>query len=185
METYISLLRGINVGGKKPIKMKALEELYEKIGFKNITTYLQSGNLVFRADSRALVEMEEIIKDEIKRTYDYDVEVMVFNGLGFKNKMMKNPFLRDETKEETYFHVSFLSSKPESFDGEFMNSKLQKGEALYYGEDCIYLYCPQGYGKTKLSNNFFEKKLKVSATTRNWKTVKALIKIVEKVKKNI
>ena len=179
MATYISLLRGINVGGKKPIKMKALEALYKKIGFENITTYLQSGNVVFRAEPGALIDMEQIIKDEIKRAYDYDIEVMVFSSLGFKNKVTKNPFLRDETKEAAYFHISFLSPKPESFEGELLTSKLQRGEAFYYGEDCIYLYCPQGYGKTKLTNNFIEKKLKVSATTRNWKTVQALIKIVE------
>ena len=160
METYISLLRGINVGGKKPIKMKALEALYKKIGFENITTYLQSGNVVFRAEPGALIDMEQIIKDEIKTTYDYDVEVMVFSSLGFKNKVTTNPFLRDETKEAAYFHISFLSSKPESFDRELMNSKLQNGEALYYGEACIYLYCPQGYGKTRLTNNFFEKNLR-------------------------
>ena len=179
MGTYISLLRGINVGGKKPMKMKALVDLYKKIGFENITTYLQSGNVVFQANAMTLVEMEESIKDEIRITYNYDVEVMVFNGLDFKNHVVGNPLLRDETKEDSYFHVSFLSPKPASYDGDLIKSKLQKGEALYYGDGCIYLYCPQGYGKTKLNNNFFEKILKVSATTRNWKTLQALIKIFE------
>jgi uncharacterized protein (DUF1697 family) len=179
METYISLLRGINVGGKKPLKMKALIEIYKKMGFENIKTYLQSGNVVFQSKARALVEIEAFIEDEIKKTYDYDVKVFVFKGRDFNNQVMDNPLLRDETKDERYFHVSFLSSKPVAYDVEFMNSKLQSGEALYHADKYIYLYCPQGYGKTKLNNNFFEKKLKVFATTRNWKTVQALIKMIQ------
>ncbi len=170
MKTYISILRGINVGGQRIIKMDALKALYQELGFKNIDTYIQSGNVIFQHTNSNEVELKNLIQDKIKTAFDFDVPVIVLSAIKLKSIISNNPFANDSDKNAAYIHITFLAEQPEYFDPVNILSKKSDSEEIHLTQDAIYLYCPNGYGKTKLTNNFIESKLKVQATTRNWKT---------------
>ena len=177
MQTLISLFRGINVSGKNLIKMDALKKSYENLGFHNVTTYVQSGNIVFFANDEKVEALEQKIKKQIELDYDLEVPVLVLFIEKLKQIIDNNPFVKD--KDIAFLYVTFLSLKPKIIDFKAIEDKKQNGEEIYFLENVVYLYCPNGYGKTKLTNNFLESKLKVCATTRNWKTINELVKIAE------
>jgi uncharacterized protein (DUF1697 family) len=180
MQTYISILRGINVGGSKILKMDDLRALYEELGCRDVVTYIQSGNVVFRHDEVHPTELETRIKGKIKDTCQYDVPVIVLALNEMSRIIADNPFTKGTPKDITYLHVTFLSIQPE-WDRYFtLKDGQYQGDEFSPGYKSIYLYCPNGYGKTKLTNSFFESKLKLQATTRNWRTANELLRIAEK-----
>lgn len=181
MVTYISILRGINVSGKNLIKMDALRKSYEQLGYRQVTTYVQSGNIVFKAERAETGDLAQSIAGQITKDFGLEVPVQVLNLEKLRTIMEGNPFQNDPNKEASHLHVTFLASAPQDDQIELIESKRQEGELIDFSADAVYLYCPNGYGRTKLTNNFLESKLKVSATTRNWKTVNALLKIGEEV----
>ena len=175
--TYISMLRGINVSGQKLIKMDALKKGYESLGFEEVFTYLQSGNVVFKSDECDTALLAQRLTDKIKEVFGFDVAVIVKTVSEFQSIIDNNPYVRDLDKDVSGIYITFLSSKPEKVDISAIESKRQADEEADIFNEAVYLYCPSGYGKTKLTNNFLENKLKVVATTRNWKTVSALLEI--------
>ena len=180
MNTYISMLRGINVSGQKLIKMDALRKLYENMGFANVTTYLQSGNVIFTGDKLIPHELGQKISQQIKAVFTFDVPVIVLPVDDLKQLINNNPFVNDTDKNKDYLYVSFLLSKLNTFDSKLLEDKIKDGEEFAIARNAVYLYCPHGYGNTKLNNNFWEAKLKTTATTRNWKTVNELYKLAVK-----
>lgn len=182
MKTYISILRGINVSGQKLIKMEALRQMLSEIGFNDVQTYIQSGNVLFKSKQTDEAKLAGKIEKEIKKQYGFEVPVIVKEINELKEIVHKNPFLKDASKDISLMHVTFLSGIPavENFD-KIKNIQSQQDE-FQLVEKSIYLYCPNGYGNTKLNNNFFESKLKVTATTRNWRTINELIKIGDTIK---
>ncbi len=174
MITYIAILRGINVGGNRIIKMDALTKLFSNLGFSNIKTYIQSGNVVFKYTKKNNQLTEKLIANAIKNTFNFDVPVIVFSLDELNTIIKNNPFVLDKTKDVAYLHLTFLAQQPNE-------TNFIKIKDLNFNEDeftlidkTIYIYCPNGYGNTKLTNTFFETKLKVSATTRNFKTTHQL-----------
>lgn len=179
MTTYISMLRGINVSGQKLIKMEALRKLYENLGFINVITYLQSGNVIFTNKDQDPDKLGQIIRREIQKNFGFEVPVIVLTVDKLKQIIDHNPFINDSNKDQSSLYVTFLLSKPDQFDAKVIVDKKQDMEEIIFSDNAVYMYCPDGYGRTKLSNNFFEAKLKVDATTRNWKTTNELYKIVK------
>lgn len=179
MITYISILRGINVSGQKLIKMDALRKSYENLRFHNVTTYVQSGNIIFAGNDIELNKLEQKISRQIEKDFGFEVPVIVLTIDKLKQVIDNNPFLKDPGKDQIFSHVTFLSSKPEHYDHKIIEDKKQNGEEIIFSDNAVYLYCPNGYGRTKLTNNFLEAKLKVGATTRNWKTTNELFKIAK------
>lgn len=177
METYISILRGINVSGQKLIKMDALRKSYENLGFHNVTTYVQSGNVVFVGKDVETNQLKQTISRQIEKDFGFYVPVIVLTVEKLKGIIDNNPFFNDLNKDPSFLHVTFLFSKLDHFDQKVIEDKKHNGEEISFADNAVYLYCPNGYGKTKLTNNFLEMKLKVGATTRNWKTVNELLKI--------
>ena len=177
METYISILRGINVSGQKLIKMDALQKLYKNLGFNDVTTYVQSGNVIFTCENIEQKKLEQKISRQIEDDFGFNIPIIVLTIDDLKQIIDNSPFSKDSNKEQTYLHVTFLSSVPENYDKESIETKKQGGEEVAFTNKAIYLYCPNGYGKTKLNNNFIEAKLKVVTTTRNWKTTNELLRI--------
>ncbi len=182
MATYISILRGINVSGHNLIKMDDLRNVYTSLGFQNIATYVQSGNIIFTVEDTALHLLEQRISQQIQKVFGFVVPVIVLTAIHLKHIIDNNPFLQDPHKDESFMHVTFLSARPNAYNKEIIESKKQKGEEIRFSDSAIYLYCPNGYGKTKLNNNFLETKLKVPATTRNWKTTNELYKMAQHIK---
>lgn len=170
MPVYVSMLRGINVGGNATIAMADLKKLYESLGFGHVQTFIQSGNVVMshEGDSDSLVST---IEKAIQRRFGFDVKVVVRTTKELESAIKNNPF----PGREGVLYVTFLSERPaKNADGEIGRAKSVGEEFCVKGRE-VYLLCPEGYGRTKLSNNFFEKKLGVIATTRNWKTANALL----------
>ena len=171
MTTYISLLRGINVSGHKPIGMEELRYLYKSLGFSNVQSYIQSGNVIFSSEESSISTLVTIIQKAINDSFGFEV-VVIIRTKEELNKIIENtPYSKQDISK---LHVTFLSDSPKSIPIEEMKNDIDT--FLISGTE-IYLFCPSGYGRTKLSNNFFEKKLKVNATTRNWKTVMKLFEM--------
>jgi uncharacterized protein (DUF1697 family) len=178
METYISILRGINVGGQKKIQMTDLKLLYEGLELAEIITYIQSGNVIFKTDKNCNTkELADRIEQAIEAKYDFTVPVILRAVKEIENTLAVNPFLKENNIDFDKLHVTFLADKPSKENlGNLKNFDYSPDKFIIDGME-IFLYCPNGYGITKLSNNFFENKLKVRATTRNWKTVNKLFEL--------
>ncbi|MCI5081950.1 MAG: DUF1697 domain-containing protein [Saprospiraceae bacterium] len=174
--TYIALLRGINVSGQKKIKMADLREALSQLSFSNIRTYIQSGNILFDSEEENIRELETQIHDKIQAAFGFDVPVLVIRPELLHRIMKENPFL-DQGKETNKLYVTFLAEKPETDQIKLLESVDYSPEEFILEDSFLYFYFPNGYGRTKLNNNFFEKKLKVKATTRNWKTINKLYEL--------
>ncbi len=178
MQTYISVLRGINVGGNT-IRMDELRSLFLDLQFENIRSYIQSGNIIFQSTAEDEKILTQQISDAIRKKFGVDIAVMVFSVESLKNILRNNPFVRDTSKESSFLHVTFLASSPDLSKEGYIRQKAGEGEAIHFSDEAVYLYCPNGYGRTKLHNNFLENQLKVKATTRNWKTANELLRLAE------
>lgn len=177
MTVYISMLRGINVSGHHLIKMDALRKSYESLGFSDIKTHLQSGNVVFAADEAEPRELARVIYERIAADFGFDVPVLVLPADKLAQIINGNPLAKDPDKDNAFLHVTFLDETPGQYDHLAIENKIAEGEKIVIKENAVYLYCPHGYGSTKLNNGFLESKLKVLATTRNWKTTNALLEL--------
>jgi len=173
--TYIALLRGINVSGQKIIKIDELRKLFENLGFKNVKTYIQSGNVVFNSKIESIDKIVKSIEKKIKEVFSFDVTVIIRNRDELGKIIQINPFLKNKPVEKLY--VSFLSDIADDNKTEKLYKyRSETEEFLLIGKE-MYLYYPDGYGRSKLTNNIFESKLGVKATTRNWNTVNKLFEM--------
>jgi uncharacterized protein (DUF1697 family) len=175
--TFISLLRGINVGGKKSIKMDRLQESFEELGLENVRTYVQSGNVIFMVPKISAEALSQRIREKILADFGVSVSVLLLSSEELNNTIKNNPFLMEKGIDPSKLHVTFLSEIPKKSAIKELEAKSTEPDEFRYSENRIYLYCPNGYGRTKLSNNTIEKILSVTATTRNWKTVNELYRI--------
>jgi uncharacterized protein (DUF1697 family) len=170
---YVALLRGINVAGANKIKMDDLRRLFSGLGHTEVQTYLQSGNVVFRGTgedpARLASGIEQAIADELGLT----VTVLLRTGQDLGKVLAANPYL-DREDNLTKLPVTFLAEPPAPRRAAEL--QIPEGETAVFTlvDREVYLHCPDGYGRTKLSNAFIERKLGVAATTRNWKSVTAL-----------
>ncbi|MBN1450485.1 MAG: DUF1697 domain-containing protein [Anaerolineales bacterium] len=174
MQTYISLLRGINVSGQKQVRMADLKNLYEALGLVNVQTYVQSGNVVFDSAEQDAIKLTKAIEAQVEKVFGFSVPVLTRTAGDFRRIIKNHPFAQEDSLRVL---VTFLYERPAQSKLDELGQHEDKVDQFALGEQEIFLFCPGGYGKTKLSNTFFEKKLDVAATTRNWKTVNALYEI--------
>ena len=168
------LLRGINVAGQKKVKMADLKKLYEKMGCENVRTYIQSGNVIFEGGA-------EISEGEIERAilkeFGFEVKIVNRSKEEMEQVVKNNPFKK---LDEARLYVTFLAETvAESVMEKIVPFAVGGEEIVMSGKSGreIYLYIPDGYGRTKLSNALIERKCGVAATTRNWRTVGVLSKL--------
>ena len=179
MTTYISLLRGINVSGQKKIKMAALKVVYESLKFEHVKTYIQSGNVVFQS-SNDKVTIKNNIETAIKEHFDFDVPVLILSQEQLENTAKSLPFPAINIEEEGSKIIVFFLSESVSNDQEkTLGAYLTNSEQLVLDQNVIFLYCPEGSGKSKLTNKLIETKLKLTSTARNIKTVSKLLFLAE------
>ena len=176
MSTFVSILRGINVSGQKKILMADLKVLFESLGFENVQSYIQSGNIVFNApNTHKEEEIRMGIEAAISKQYGFHVPTLILTKIDLEKAVKKNPFINQRGIDLTKLHLTFLGASTTADHFKKLDGiDFSPDEFIIDGLN-IYVYCPNGYGRTKLSNNFFESKLKVAATTRNWKTVNKLL----------
>ena len=177
MPTYISMLRGINVSGQKPVKMDQLRRMFEALGFTQVKTYVQSGNVVFQAKKGSPADLSRKIEAGILAEFGFDVPVVSKTAEEIGHAIQNNPFLKEKAIDPTKLHVTFLSGAPAKPALEKLSALAAEPDRFYSHASEIYLHCPNGYGRTKLSNNALEKLLSLRATTRNWKTVNELYRM--------
>ena len=171
------MLRGVNVGGQKKIRMAELASLYKSLGLVNIKIYVQSGNVVFNSAKSNTSALANQIEAQISRLLGYSVYVFIRETTDFQRIIASNPFLNKKKEDPAKLHVTFLYRPPSEAKLASLSIPNDQGDEFFVGGQEIFLFCPNGYGRTKFSNTFFEKKLNVPATTRNWKTVMALHKM--------
>jgi uncharacterized protein (DUF1697 family) len=172
------MLRGINVSSQKKVKMADLKTLYESLKFVNVKTYIQSGNVIFDSSISDVGKLKRNIEQNIEKTFGFYVSVIIRSKVEFEGIINRNPFVgQGSTEDDTKLLVTFLTDAPPESIANAIQQFVTKPEALEVRGKEIYLHCPNGYGKSKLSNNFLERKLGVKATTRNWKTVKRLYEL--------
>jgi len=179
MATYIAMLRGINVSGHKTIKMEQLRASLAELGFSNIETYVQSGNVVFEAANDSADSLSTKIEQKILRDFCFSVPVFLTTSKKVAVIIKQNPFLKSPNIDHSKLHVTFLSEDPPETALEQLQPLAVKPEQFRIMGREIYLYCPNGYGNTRLSNTAIEKKLSVVATTRNWNTVNTLLAMAQ------
>lgn len=181
MNTYIALLRGINVGGHKKVPMAELRELLSKSGYKNVQTYIQSGNVVLETSEKSTQKIEETIKKGILDYFGFEVSVLVKTGHELKRIFDDSPF-SEEKKKASYFMM--LHDTPEENLVKVASEKIYEGEEYKIIKDCIYFFCDKGYGQSKFDANYFERKLKTFATARNYNTMVKLLSLSQELEVN-
>jgi uncharacterized protein (DUF1697 family) len=172
MTVYVAMLRGVNVGGNS-LKMEWLRQACEGMGWQDVRTYVQSGNIVFSSRVSALK-----LAQQLKATIDAQTRLPVTVVLRSASEMAKivagNPFLKQKGLDVTKLHVTFLAEAPSKPALDKFDALAGTRDEYRLAKQEIYLHCPINYGETKLSNTAIEKVLSVGATTRNWKTVTTL-----------
>lgn len=160
--------------------MDALRTTLETLGFLAVRTYIQSGNMVFQYKKMKNAELEKLVHKKILEVFGFDVPVLVKTAPELEQVIRENPFAADSTKDTAGIYVTFLASVPAKENIAKLEACQFANETFVYTAGAVYLYVPKGYGNAKLSNNFIESKLKVSATTRNWKTTLELLNMAKK-----
>lgn len=177
MPKYIAILRGINVGGKRKILMADLRLHFQELGFTNIQTYIQSGNVVFETngeENRQNIAVK--VEKQIHETYGFEVPVIVRTADEIRQIVSENTFLKEGVAIEKLY-LTFLKEQPAPESIDKIKSYNYSPDRYKIMGSNVYGLCASKYSNTKYTNNFFEKKLKTSATTRNWKTVLKLLKM--------
>lgn len=177
MKTWIALLRGINVSGQKKIPMAELREILSDAGLEGLHTYIQSGNILFRSDREADA-LAVLISDRIRDRFGFEVPVELRHLAQWEEIFATNPFLNDGRDEAiTALCTAFLSEEPKQEGIDRLASRDYADQEYRLRGREVYLFLPKGAGRADLSNNYLEKKLKVRATSRNWKTVTKLLEM--------
>ena len=174
MMTYIALLRGINVSGQKKVPMAELRELLLESGFKNVQTYIQSGNVIFKSERKDVEKLELEIHNAIKKHFGFEVPILIIKPYVLQQIFDDCPFT-EEKKANSYFML--LYSNPDVHLVNEVSKMSYQDEEFIISNNCIYFYSSIGYGRTKFNNNFFERKLKTTATARNYKTMVKLLSL--------
>lgn len=177
MTIYIAILRGINVSGKRTIKMDALKKMCENLHFQKVKTYIQSGNIVFGFPETDTHTISEMLKNAIATEFGFDVPVITLSVVELANVIQSNPFSEVKSLDDSFFHITFLSKIPATEKIDLLKQTPLNHDKYEVLNKAVYLYCPDSYSNSKLSNTYLETKLKVKATTRNWKTANELLKI--------
>ena len=179
MKTHLALLRGINVSGNKMIKMDALKKALESIGFQSVETYIQSGNVFVNTEEESSAKVGFLIKQEIFKTFGHDVPIVVIGKSDLEACFTNNPFLKDSDVDLKKLYVSFLASQlPENSISQ-LNLNFIKPDLLALDGNRIYIKYDISPAKTRLDNQWIEKKLNVASNIRNWNTVSQLLKMYE------
>ena len=156
--------------------MKALADLFSGAGCRSVVTYIQSGNVVFRAPPPLARQIPNLIQEAIQGEFGLEVPIVTRTALELRKVVRGNPFLRSGAEAST-LHVAFLADRPSAAAIKSLDPKRSPHDAFVVRGRDIYLHCPNGFGRTKLSNAYFDSKLGTTSTVRNWRTVETLLEL--------
>lgn len=176
---YFAFLRAVNMAGHNSMRTTELSEMLAETGFPDAKIFIQSGNVVLRSNNTPS-RLAMTLHEAIMKKFGYDIAVIVRDMTELEGLKKRNPYLEEELFDPAKMAVLFLDKSPET---EFLNRIKEINyppDKFNVDSDEIFLFCPTGFGRSKLNTNFFEKKLGVKATARNWKTILSLLEIAEK-----
>jgi len=179
MPVVISLLRAANVGGHNQVKMDALRDLYESLKLRNVQTYLQSGNVVFRTEASDVAKLARKIEDAIERQFAFRTPVILRTASELRDAIARNPLEKRAASDPGRLLVAFLAADPapEARD-KLLAIECAPDELRFSGRE-LYIYFPNGQGRPTLKWAHVDKALKLPYTGRNWKSVTKLLEIAE------
>lgn len=176
VDTFVAMLRGINVGGKHVLPMKDLVAMFRKAGGSDPRAYIQSGNVVFRASPRAAGRVPGLVETAIANQFGFPARVVLRTVKEFDAVATHNPFVQVDS-DTGKLHVAFLADIPSpELVAALDPNRLAPDEFAIRGRD-IYLRLPNGVARTKLTNQYFDTRLFTTSTLRNWKTVLKLLEL--------
>lgn len=173
MTRFVALLRGINVGGHRPLEMGALRDLVSGLGHTRVGSHLQTGNIAFSSDLTDTAAMAAAIQAAVQTELSVDAKVLVMSRDDLVTIIESNP-LPDAVEMPSRLHVAFLWSQPAVEKVTALNPAMYMPDQLRMGRGAAYVFYPNGAAKSRLTNDALERKLGVTSTMRNWNTVNAL-----------
>jgi uncharacterized protein (DUF1697 family) len=178
LSTQVALLRGINVGGKNILPMKDLAQMFLDAGCGDARTYIQSGNVIFKAPSRIVENLGGGITERIAGRFGYKIPIVLRTTAQLTDAVASNPFLKPGA-DLKQLHVLFLADMPDAASIGKLDPDRSKPDAFVVRNREIYLQLPNGAAKTKLTNGYFDSRLATVSTGRNWATVLKLLELME------
>jgi uncharacterized protein (DUF1697 family) len=179
MAVYVAMLRGINVGGHKLVKMDVLRKMFEDLGFEGVKTFIQSGNVVFRAPKMSPLALCSRIEKQIVEKCGFAAPVICRTADELSEVIRSNPFLKERGLQWDRLHVMFLSNALSAAALRNLDAFAIPPDQARCRGNVIYLYLPNGVSGSKLMKAPLDRQLQVLTTTRNWKTVNALQRMCE------
>jgi uncharacterized protein (DUF1697 family) len=171
---HVALLRAINVGGKNRLPMKVLAEIFSEAGAVDVQTYIQSGNAVFRAVPALAELIPSLVTAAILKRFGFEVPVVTRSAEEFRRVANGNPFLTDGV-DTTKLHVAFMTDRPDATRAGTLDPGPSSSDEFEMRGREIYLRCPDGMGRTRLTTAYLDAKLATTSTIRNWRTVSKLV----------
>ena len=175
---YVALLRGINVGGRNSLPMKLLAEMYREAGCISVQTYIQSGNVVFRAPAAQIAAITAQVEAAILAQCGISSPITTRSATQLRAIAVANPYLPGN-EDLTTLHVGFLAARPSAAQIATLDPQRSPPDAFTVQDTEIYFHFPRGVGPTKLTNVYFDGKLKTTLTLRNWRTTLKLCEMAE------
>ncbi len=179
MTTHVALLRGINVGGHKPVAMAGLRDLLTQLGFVEPRTLLQSGNVVFGSNARTAAQLERMLEAEAAKRLGLETAWFVRTAEEWKGIIARNPFRAEAKRDPSHLVVTFLKDAPDVKDVKALQAAITGPEAVRAVGRQAYVVYPQGIGRSRLTNSLIEKMLGTRGTGRNWNTALKLAALTE------
>jgi uncharacterized protein (DUF1697 family) len=176
--TYLALFRGINVGGKNKLPMKDLKEMFIASGCEDVKSYIQSGNVIFRASPAVSESLPSLIAAKVADSFGHRPPLILRTAGQLREVISNNPFLQQGLPEDT-LHVMFLADLPVPRQVDALDPDRSRPDAFLVRGREVYLHLPNGVADTKLTNAYFDSKLATISTGRNWRTVTRLLAMME------
>lgn len=178
MTAHVALLRGVNVGGKNKLPMKDLAAMFEAAGCREVRTYIQSGNVVFRASKAVASRARRSVEAAIAKRLGKDVPVILRTVAEMREAVRENPFATPNTDAKS-LHVAFLAARPSASRVKALDTDRSPPDELAVHGSEVYLRLPNGVARTKLTNAYLDGRLATTSTVRNWRTVQKLLEMLE------
>lgn len=173
---YVALLRGINVGGKNKLPMKDLRALFEARGCGSVASYIQSGNVVFAAGANVAEQIPTALSADIEARFGLKVPVVIRSAEELRDAAERSPFLA-EGCDTQHVHVGFLASQPTTRAVAALDPARSSVDRFQVLGREVHLHVPGGMARTKLTADYFDRRLQTTMTVRNWRTVQKLIEM--------
>jgi uncharacterized protein (DUF1697 family) len=177
-DSYVALMRGLNVGGNNRLPMVDLVAIFEEAGCKEVRTYIQSGNVLFQASSRLATKLPTIIEQAIQKRFGYQVPVVMRPARSLTKLAKSNPFLI-AGHEPKGLYLMFLATLPSPESLDALDAQRGRPDQFAVRGDHVYLYYPNGSARSKLTTAYFDKTLRTTSTVRNWNTLTKLVELAD------